>query len=253
MVSYIHFYYHLFLYPLCNHLNRNPLSTWMWLLFIYMGMFACTSVLTLKDENLKKKKSAENIFPVPFFFPKNNANILPSLKKRSWERLQKYFFNTFLACQVLPGLVIQAAYHTYVILGFFLLLFHGFNCLLVALLLALAQFLWLQIAVVWNGFCLNQLTMPHWVRGKSKIKEGTDHLCLSCVGAQLYSGTEGCLVERALSHDWQRWLCSERRLDSKSITKVHLRYIFHSICWWELSRSCLVQSWCYLYPIAMGS
>jgi len=48
----------------------------------------------------------------------------------------------------LPGLVIQAAYHTYVILGFFLLLFHGFNCLLVALLLALAQFLWLQIAVV---------------------------------------------------------------------------------------------------------
>lgn len=88
-----------------------------------------------------------------------------------------------------------------------------------------------------------------------KIKDKRGHrslLSLLCRSTAVQR-TEGCLVGRALSHDWQWWLYSEWRLDSKNITKVHLNYVFHSVCWWELSRSCLLQSWCYLYPIAVGS
>lgn len=97
------------------------------------------------------------------FFPKTST--LTSLKKRFKTGCKSiylaHFWLKILSCQV-------CCYCYLSLWGNICFLFQSFSCLLLGMLLVVVQYLWLQMATVWNGSCLNQL-LP--VRESSKVAE----------------------------------------------------------------------------------
>lgn len=94
------------------------------------------------------------------FFPKTNTSTL--LKERFKTGCKgiysAYFWLKILSCQV-------CCYCYLSLWGNICFLFQNFS-LLLEILLVVTQYLWLQMAMVWNGSCLNQL-FP--VRESSKV------------------------------------------------------------------------------------